>query len=144
MHICKDLGIEVVQKRITRDEIYIADEAFFTGTAAEVTPIRELDRVEIGAGSPRPRHREDPERLLRHRQRPQSQVRPLAHQGLNHEHTTAKSVVELLAKDLNANGGVFCPSPKADMKLWNSHPQVYLDVAAPARPSARTAARSTS
>jgi len=40
-----------VQKRITRDEVYIADEAFFTGTAAEVTPIRELDRVEIGAGS---------------------------------------------------------------------------------------------
>ena len=50
-HIAKDLGIEVVQKRITRDEVYIADEAFFTGTAAEVTPIRELDRVEIGAGS---------------------------------------------------------------------------------------------
>jgi len=51
LHICKDLGIELVQKRITRDEIYIADEAFFTGTAAEVTPIRELDRIEIGAGS---------------------------------------------------------------------------------------------
>jgi branched-chain amino acid aminotransferase len=51
LHICKDLGIEVVQKRITRDEIYIAEEAFFTGTAAEVTPIRELDRVEIGIGS---------------------------------------------------------------------------------------------
>ena len=50
-HICKDLGIEIVQKRITRDEVYIADEAFFTGTAAEVTPIRELDRIEIGAGS---------------------------------------------------------------------------------------------
>jgi len=48
LHICKDLGIELVQKRITRDEVYIADEAFFTGTAAEVTPIRELDRVEIG------------------------------------------------------------------------------------------------
>jgi branched-chain amino acid aminotransferase len=51
LHICKDLGVELVQKRITRDEIYIADEAFFTGTAAEVTPIRELDRIEIGAGS---------------------------------------------------------------------------------------------
>ena len=50
LHICKDLGIEVVQKRITRDEVYIADEAFFTGTAAEVTPIRELDRVQIGIG----------------------------------------------------------------------------------------------
>ncbi|WP_296872688.1 branched-chain amino acid transaminase [Tibeticola sp.] len=51
LHIAKDLGYEVVQKRITRDEIYIADEAFFTGTAAEVTPIRELDRIELGSGS---------------------------------------------------------------------------------------------
>jgi branched-chain amino acid aminotransferase len=51
LHIAKDLGIDVVQKRITRDEIYISDELFFTGTAAEVTPIRELDRVEIGIGS---------------------------------------------------------------------------------------------
>jgi branched-chain amino acid aminotransferase len=50
LHIARDLGLEVVQKRITRDEVYIADEAFFTGTAAEVTPIRELDRVTIGAG----------------------------------------------------------------------------------------------
>ncbi len=51
LHICKDLGLELVQKRITRDEVYIAEEAFFTGTAAEVTPIRELDRIEIGSGS---------------------------------------------------------------------------------------------
>ena len=49
-HICKDLGLEVIQKRITRDEVYISDEAFFTGTAAEVTPIRELDRITLGAG----------------------------------------------------------------------------------------------
>lgn len=51
LHIAKDLGLDVVQKRITRDEVYIADEAFFTGTAAEVTPIRELDRIQIGAGA---------------------------------------------------------------------------------------------
>ena len=49
--ICGDLGLEICEKRITRDEVYICDEAFFTGTAAEVTPIRELDRIEIGAGS---------------------------------------------------------------------------------------------
>jgi len=49
--ICNDLGLKLVEKRITRDEVYIADEAFFTGTAAEVTPIRELDRVQIGCGS---------------------------------------------------------------------------------------------
>jgi len=40
-----------------------------------------------------------------------------------------QAVVELLAKDLNPQGGVHCPSPLADMKLWNSHPRVYLDVA---------------
>ena len=45
-----ELGLKVVAKRLTRDDIYIADEAFFTGTAAEVTPIRELDRRQIGAG----------------------------------------------------------------------------------------------
>ena len=49
--ICADLGLRIVEKRITRDEVYIADEAFFTGTAAEVTPIRELDRIEIGCGT---------------------------------------------------------------------------------------------
>ena len=37
--------------------------------------------------------------------------------------------VELLAADLNAQGGVYCPNPKADMKIWNTHPKVYLDVA---------------
>jgi branched-chain amino acid aminotransferase len=49
--ICQDLGLKLVEKRITRDEVYICDEAFFTGTAAEVTPIRELDRIELGSGS---------------------------------------------------------------------------------------------
>lgn len=48
--IARDLGIEVIEKRITRDEVYCADEAFFTGTAAEVTPIRELDNRAIGNG----------------------------------------------------------------------------------------------
>ncbi len=49
--MAKDLGIELIEKRITRDEAYCADEAFFTGTAAEVTPIRELDNRTIGSGS---------------------------------------------------------------------------------------------
>ncbi|MCO5108864.1 MAG: branched-chain amino acid transaminase [Burkholderiaceae bacterium] len=48
--IARDLGIEVREKRITRDEMYCADEAFFSGTAAEITPIRELDDRQIGAG----------------------------------------------------------------------------------------------
>lgn len=50
IEIAGELGIPVIEKRITRDEIYCADEAFFTGTAAEVTPIRELDNRIIGAG----------------------------------------------------------------------------------------------
>jgi uncharacterized Zn-finger protein len=41
----------------------------------------------------------------------------------------SKSVIELLAKDLNQQGGVFCPSPLADMQIWDGHPKVYLDVA---------------
>jgi branched-chain amino acid aminotransferase len=45
-----ELGIPVVERRITRDEVYVADEAFFTGTAAEVTPIREFDHRPIGEG----------------------------------------------------------------------------------------------
>ncbi len=49
--LCQELGIEIIEKRITRDEVYIADEAFFTGTAAEVTPIREVDNRKIGCGS---------------------------------------------------------------------------------------------
>jgi branched-chain amino acid aminotransferase len=48
--LAEELGIRVVEKRITRDEVYIADEAFFTGTAAEVTPIREVDGRQIGIG----------------------------------------------------------------------------------------------
>jgi branched-chain amino acid aminotransferase len=51
IQMARDLGYSVVEKRITRDEMYCADEAFFTGTAAEVTPIRELDDREIGSGS---------------------------------------------------------------------------------------------
>jgi branched-chain amino acid aminotransferase len=51
MQLAGEIGIPVVEKRITRDEVYIADEAFFTGTAAEVTPIRELDNRMIGDGA---------------------------------------------------------------------------------------------
>jgi branched-chain amino acid aminotransferase len=47
-----EIGIPVIEKRITRDEVYTADEAFFTGTAAEVTPIRELDDRTVGSGEP--------------------------------------------------------------------------------------------
>jgi branched-chain amino acid aminotransferase len=49
--IAADLGIPVSTKRLTRDDLYIADEAFFSGTAAEITPIREVDGRTIGKGS---------------------------------------------------------------------------------------------
>lgn len=48
--MARDMGLQVIEKRITRDEMYCADEAFFTGTAAEITPIRELDDRTIGTG----------------------------------------------------------------------------------------------
>jgi len=50
IRLAADFNLPVVAKRITRDEVYVADEAFFTGTAAEVTPIRELDNRTIGSG----------------------------------------------------------------------------------------------
>ena len=54
MTMLKDRSIEVREERFTRDEVYIADEAFMTGTAAEVTPMRELDQRRIGTGKPGP------------------------------------------------------------------------------------------
>jgi branched-chain amino acid aminotransferase len=50
IRFANELGIPVLERRITRDEFYVADEAFFTGTAAEVTPIREFDHRPIGTG----------------------------------------------------------------------------------------------
>jgi len=51
IQLAAEIGVPVISKRITRDDVYIADEAFFTGTAAEVTPIRELDNRRIGSGA---------------------------------------------------------------------------------------------
>lgn len=49
--LATEMGLEIIEKNITRDEVYIADEVFFTGSAAEVTPIRELDNRQIGTGT---------------------------------------------------------------------------------------------
>ena len=51
IRLIAESGLELREKRITRDEIYVADEVFFTGTAAEVTPVRELDGRQIGSGT---------------------------------------------------------------------------------------------
>ncbi len=54
MQLAAERGMRLVEERFTRDELYIADEAFFTGTAAEITPIREIDNRQIGSGRPGP------------------------------------------------------------------------------------------
>jgi branched-chain amino acid aminotransferase len=54
IELAQEHGIPLVEERFTRDELYIADEAFFTGTAAEITPIREVDNRTIGTGKPGP------------------------------------------------------------------------------------------
>jgi branched-chain amino acid aminotransferase len=54
LELCAHLGIPAREERFTRDEVYLADEAFFTGTAAEITPIRELDERRVGDGRPGP------------------------------------------------------------------------------------------
>ncbi|MDQ1372187.1 MAG: branched-chain amino acid aminotransferase [Candidatus Thermoplasmatota archaeon] len=54
MTVAKDLGYEVVEQNFSRGELFLADELFFTGTAAEVTPIREVDRRQVGEGVPGP------------------------------------------------------------------------------------------
>ena len=51
MKIAADLGYEVLEKQITRDELYTADELFFSGTAVEITPIKSVDKIDIGSGS---------------------------------------------------------------------------------------------
>jgi branched-chain amino acid aminotransferase len=51
MTLCRDLGIPVAEQMIPREMLYIADEAFFCGTAAEITPLRSVDRVKVGSGA---------------------------------------------------------------------------------------------
>ena len=52
--LCRDLGIPVVEQDIPREMLYVCDEAFFTGTAAEITPLRSVDRYPVGSGKPGP------------------------------------------------------------------------------------------
>ena len=54
MRIARDLGVEVREESIPRELLYIADELFFSGTAAEVTPIRSVDHIQVGEGRPGP------------------------------------------------------------------------------------------
>jgi branched-chain amino acid aminotransferase len=87
LHICKDLGIELVQKRITRDEVYICGRGLLhrhgrrSDADSRARPHR--DRQPRRRRLARPDHRENPVCLLRHRERQEPQVRPLAHESLN-------------------------------------------------------------
>jgi len=54
LHIAKDLGIETVEQVVPREMLYIADEVFFSGTAAEITPIRSVDKITVGKGTAGP------------------------------------------------------------------------------------------
>ncbi len=69
------LGLTVVEQSLPRELLYIADEVFFTGTAAEVTPIRSVDRIPVADGNPRPHHQATRRRVLRNRQRPENPTR---------------------------------------------------------------------
>ena len=66
MMLCHDLDIPVQEQMIPREMLYIADEVFLTGTAAEVTPLRSIDRITIGAGKRGPIHQAPARRVLRH------------------------------------------------------------------------------
>ena len=81
IEIARDLGYEVVERDIARGELYLADEIFMTGTAAELTPLRELDDQPVGEGRPGPGHARDPERVRGRAARPRGALRPLAGRG---------------------------------------------------------------
>ena len=54
LHLARDLGYEVREQNLPREMLYVADECFFSGTAAEITPIRSVDRIPVGSGRPGP------------------------------------------------------------------------------------------
>ena len=113
IELAAELGYEVSAKRLTRDDIYIADEAFFTGTAAEVTPIRELDGRVIGAGKAGP--------VTKAIQKAFFDV--VTGKDKKHREWLTPVKVEVTEKDLPLH----CPMPGTP--LWDLHPRVFLDVA---------------
>ena len=128
--ICTDLGLKLVEKRITRDEVYICRRGVLhrhrgRGDAdPRARPHRDRQR------RARADHREDPERVLRHRQRPQPEVRRMADQGMNTRReapTRPRRSSKSLPRTCRATASVFCPNPK--MPLWSNHPKVFIDVA---------------
>ena len=69
LHIAQELGIPVIEQIIPREMLYIADELFFSGTAAEITPIRSVDKITVGHGICRSHHQDRSQGVLWHRER---------------------------------------------------------------------------
>ena len=76
IQIARDLGYEVVERDIARGELYLADEVFMTGTAAELTPLREIDDRPVGDGRARPDHARRPARVRGRAARPLASATP--------------------------------------------------------------------
>ena len=126
LELARDLGYPVTMKPMTRDDVYLADEAFFTGTAAEITPIRELDGRVLGARQARTDHRKNPDACSSTWStaalRSTSSGSPPLTKAVPMSATQEDPIVQLQSSDLPA----FCPNPA--MPVWNHHPRVFLDV----------------
>ena len=81
LKLAEHAGIPVVEGLVPREMLYMADEVFFSGTAAEITPIRSVDRIQVGAGRRGADHRAVAEGVLRHRQRGETRCARLADAG---------------------------------------------------------------
>jgi branched-chain amino acid aminotransferase len=97
--IARHLGYTVVEQPIPREMLYIADEVFFTGTAAEVSPIRSIDRIIIADGKPGEVTQKDRRRIPRHRQRTQTRPLRLAHPGQGKGQRDGQRVVSVIVFD---------------------------------------------
>ena len=123
------LGYEVRAKRLTRDDIYIADEAFFTGTAAEVTPIRELDgradrRRQARARSPRRSRRRSSTSSPARTRSTATGSPPVRQERANEAMTT-----DTRKRSRDHREAAAAALPDAGAPLWARHPRVFLDVA---------------
>ena len=134
-----ELGIPVLERRITRDEVYIADEAFFTGTAAEVTPIRELDNRPIGAGTRGPITTKLQTLVLRHGQRPQPGEEIVADQGV----TMTETIQRPAGGRGDARGPAGVLPESGDAAVVDRIRASFSTSRTPARRCARIAARDT-
>ena len=81
--LARELGIEVREQTFPREMLYVADEIFFTGTAVEISPVRSVDKVQVGSGAPRSDHRQHPGCVLRHPQWQDARPARLAHVSWN-------------------------------------------------------------